>query len=401
MAKIAVIDLEFSLPPRGGAPVDLNHHLTSLSKNHDVYLIICDYSIFTRRGLIQEEVGCTFPIIKIPCGWREFNCRILPRRIRAIVDRLAPDVVFLSRTLHLKPWISKALRGYPVVHKFYAYEVICPRDTWVDYRGRNCRKNVIDDARTCLTCCMLTAARLSPEYWTSLTFLPAYGRLVSRMFSDAHFVLVNNQLIFDVISRFTNKVGIVPGGVDTAVFTPTTRINPNPRILFPGRVNAPTKGFAVLRKAVHLLRARNLRPILTITGDKPRGSDLEDLEFIGWKSYREMPNLYRECDICVVPSVWEEPFGLTAVEAMACGKPVVASAVGGLQSIVIDGVTGYLAPPNDPHALADKLELLLRDSALRSQLGNLARQRAVEEYSWETITRRYYEPLFSVSEKTH
>jgi len=98
----------------------------------------------------------------------------------------------------------------------------------------------------------------------------------------------------------------------------------------------------------------------------------------------------------VVPSLYES-FGLVALEAMACGTPVIASRVGGLQHTVDDGVTGFLVPAGEPDALADKLRLLLVDSELRERLGANARRKA-QAYTWQVVAKHIlalYEELWS------
>ena len=98
-------------------------------------------------------------------------------------------------------------------------------------------------------------------------------------------------------------------------------------------------------------------------------------------------------DICAVPSVWEEPFGLVAVEAMACERPVCASRVGGLQDIVVDGETGLLVAPGDAEALATALARLLDDAVLRRSMGTAGRRRVEEQYDWPRVIARHYVPL--------
>jgi glycosyltransferase involved in cell wall biosynthesis len=90
-----------------------------------------------------------------------------------------------------------------------------------------------------------------------------------------------------------------------------------------------------------------------------------------------MPGFWGAVDVAVVPSLYE-PFGLVALEALACGIPVIASAVGGLKEIVLDGQCGLLVPPGDAPALTRALRLLLTDDSLRLRLGVGARLRAQE-----------------------
>jgi glycosyltransferase involved in cell wall biosynthesis len=92
----------------------------------------------------------------------------------------------------------------------------------------------------------------------------------------------------------------------------------------------------------------------------------------------------RSADV-VVSVPWYEPFGIVPVEAMACGRPVVGSAVGGLLDTVVPGVTGELVPPRDPAALAQALRRLLDDPERRRRYGEAGRRRAVEHYDWSAV----------------
>jgi type III pantothenate kinase len=82
---------------------------------------------------------------------------------------------------------------------------------------------------------------------------------------------------------------------------------------------------------------------------------------------------------------WYEPFGIVALEAMACALPVVASAVGGLRETIVDGATGVLVPPRDPARLAEAAGALLNDPARRAALGRAGRRRACRLYDWRRI----------------
>ncbi|HOQ89417.1 MAG TPA: glycosyltransferase, partial [Candidatus Hydrogenedentes bacterium] len=90
-----------------------------------------------------------------------------------------------------------------------------------------------------------------------------------------------------------------------------------------------------------------------------------------------------------------EPFGLVAVEAMAAGKPVVASRSGGLADIIVDGETGLLVPPGDPRCLAEAIARLLSDPNIRNSMGIAGRQRVEEHYDWHAVIRRHYIPLLT------
>lgn len=109
--------------------------------------------------------------------------------------------------------------------------------------------------------------------------------------------------------------------------------------------------------------------------------------FVGKRQPDTLRDYYSASDV-VVTTPWYEPFGLTPLEAMACGRPVVGSAVGGITSTISDGETGCLVPPRDPDALAERLAYLLSHADVRQRMGRAARRRVEREFVWPTVARR-------------
>jgi glycosyltransferase involved in cell wall biosynthesis len=123
------------------------------------------------------------------------------------------------------------------------------------------------------------------------------------------------------------------------------------------------------------------------------GLKLEPYVRIEQPAYDQMPILYNHADIVVYPTVGEEPYGLVPLEAMSCGRPVIASRSGGMIETVIDGTTGYIVEKNNPEALAEKVAKLLNDRAEARRLGDSGRRHVVRNFSANTYTsellRRY------------
>lgn len=205
-------------------------------------------------------------------------------------------------------------------------------------------------------------------------------------------------------------VHVVPCGVDVARFTPEGPVGGPPRRM-PHRV--VVVGRLVERKGVEdVVRALALAPgsalgrtELVVAGGPPADHLAIDAEaqrllavaeevgvvdrvhLLGRADHGDLPALLRSADV-VVAAPWYEPFGIVPLEAMACGRPVVGSAVGGLLDTVEDGVTGVLVPPRDPVALAAALAPLLDDPARRQAWGRAARERAVAHYGWPEVAAR-------------
>ena len=197
------------------------------------------------------------------------------------------------------------------------------------------------------------------------------------------------------------NVGVVTAGFDPARFPwPDAAMTP-PRepwaegrkvLCFAGLIHEPMKGFAVLHDAARRLWSRRKDFVLIATGD-PAGQVDEFTRLIGWQSQDDLPRHLRAADVVVFPTIAQEALGRTAVEAMAAGRPVVASRIGGLTFTVADGATGLLCEPGDPDDLARKLETLLDDPDLRTRMGRAGRRRFEEHYSWDVIIEKHYKPL--------
>jgi glycosyltransferase involved in cell wall biosynthesis len=199
------------------------------------------------------------------------------------------------------------------------------------------------------------------------------------------------------------RVTVVPCGVDVAQFTPGPALRAPggpPRLLVVGRL--------VERKGVDdVIRAMPRLPgvELVVAGGPPaeglpvdpeavrlqrtaeESGVQERVRLLGQISRAEMPALMRSADV-VVAVPWYEPFGIVPLEAMACGRPVVASAVGGLTDTVVDGVTGLLVPPRDPRRLASVVRDLLASPRLRTRLGRAGLARARAHYTWQQVAAR-------------
>jgi len=159
------------------------------------------------------------------------------------------------------------------------------------------------------------------------------------------------------------------------------------------------KGHADALQAAALLAKQGLACELSIFGSGPpdyvkqlkaqaRALGIEEL--VHWRGFvADRAAIYRDIDVCIVPSRDPEPFGLSALEASACGRPVVCSAAGGLGEIVEDGKTGLVVEPRRPDRLAEAVAKLARDRALLASMGAAGRQRAKSEFSQEKFIDRF------------
>jgi D-inositol-3-phosphate glycosyltransferase len=205
-------------------------------------------------------------------------------------------------------------------------------------------------------------------------------------------------------------VHVVAPGIDLATFQPLDRADarrkigygPGRILLFVGRLER-LKGVDVAIRALALLRDRahdDLR--LIVLGEDVRDGEESEKErlkqvasasgvrdrvdFLGSVAHHELPYFYAAADVCVMPS-YSESFGLVALEAQACGRPVVASGVSGLRSVVRDEVSGYLIDDHDPAIYAERIGRLLADPELAQQMGRRGRLLA-QRFSWTRTADR-------------
>jgi D-inositol-3-phosphate glycosyltransferase len=210
------------------------------------------------------------------------------------------------------------------------------------------------------------------------------------------------------IGRDRSRITVVPCGVDVRTFNavgPRAPRGDRPRIVTVGRF-VPRKGFDDLIRALPAIPDAEL----VLVGGPPNSelagnaeaARLRDLAarngvedrvlFYGPVARGDMPAILRSADV-IACTPWYEPFGIVPLEAMACGVPVVASAVGGMLDTVVDGVTGRLVPPKSPRHIASAITALLQDQTLRARLGAAGRERACSRYSWDRVaadTQRAY-----------
>jgi glycosyltransferase involved in cell wall biosynthesis len=210
----------------------------------------------------------------------------------------------------------------------------------------------------------------------------------------------------------SGKLRLIPCGFDPAEFWPTDRgparqilsLDPTERIVLQLGRMVPRKGVdTVIRATAQLRRMHGIRARLLVVGGESREPDpaitpeigrlrhiaaeegiSDAVTFVGSRGRPELRLYYAAADVFVT-TPWYEPFGITPVEAMACGRAVIGADVGGIKATVIDGETGFLVPPKDPAAVADRLARLFGDRRLKHAFGRRGRKRAVSLYTWSRV----------------
>jgi spore coat protein SA len=199
---------------------------------------------------------------------------------------------------------------------------------------------------------------------------------------------------------------VIHNGADDSVFYPASfenvARNAVPIVLFVGRL-VPIKGVHVLLEAMRILQRRKVNLLCKIVGssflhgskatsyvkDLVRNSP-SNVEFAGFCAHTDVADQYRSADMLCCPSIWQEPFGNVNIEAMACGIPVVATRVGGIPEIAAEGGV-ILVEPNSAMKLADALQTLAEDAALRGQVAAEGRRSFERRFTWAAICSQYQE----------
>jgi len=407
MKRIAFVDLMFSWPPHGGGCTDLKQTATELTRmGHDVHLFVPDFGGAWERGSVDSSL-LAFHVHRVPISKLEFTMWSLPDKFRRAVDTVSPDIIWLGDSYFLKPYLVRSFRDLPIIARFYTYEMHCANYYSLFRYGAVCDTHYLKSPVTCMLCA--TRAMRKPivqcrhdvwshEFMAAMAFRPGYYRAVRRAIDWCNVIIVYNELAKSLFDPYHGRVMVVPGGVDLEEFpyVPLREKGPEDTkyILMTGRAGDPRKGVPTLLQAAERLWRHRRDFKVWITHDDAT-MDTPFVKAVGWRSHSELGPLYAESDICVVPSIWQEPFGMVALEAMATGRPVVASKVGGLATSVVDGETGFHAPPGDVGIWAEKLNRLLDDAKLRVQMGRKGRARAETGYTWRAIADKYYMPLMN------
>jgi glycogen synthase len=221
-------------------------------------------------------------------------------------------------------------------------------------------------------------------------------------------IAVSEQMEADIVSLYQlpeERIHVIHNGVDASALR--RREDPaildrlgvrKPYILFIGRLSRQ-KGIFDLVEAYRSLKSNVGLVVVTGAAEtrelvEELATALQGMEGVRWidrvVTHEEAVALYSSCEAFICPSRYE-PFGITNLEAMACERPVVATRVGGIPEVVVDGETGLLVPPESPSELARAIDEVLRDRERAAEMGRKGRQRVERLFTWEKVARRTVE----------
>jgi glycogen(starch) synthase len=346
------------------------HQVTVLTGNHGA-----PASYSAERG-VHRDLHLYLPFsepgrLARTARWRthRVNQRIAAQRIAAC----RPDIIFIWSQLRLTLGAAQAAEqsGVPVCYTFNDEHLAgyLPR-TWTPSP-----RAVVSALADRILFQGITTARLRLRHTTSIS------RRVRDNLVNSGLPVADSRVIYQgiPIERFPCKAE--PGRIGTPA-----------RMLFAGQL-VPYKGADTLIEAAHRLAAQRGDGAIrvTIAGDGPGHHPAElrqlarsgpaTIEFLGRVPHAELPALYRRHDLFVFPSRWQEPFGLTHLEAMASGLPVVSTADGGHGEFLRDNRNALLFPKGNPEALSDRISALLDDPGLGKRLALAARTMIETDFS--------------------
>lgn len=229
-----------------------------------------------------------------------------------------------------------------------------------------------------------------------IPFAGLLKKLSVYVLKDADMIIAVSKEQKNIASKLgvpENKIRIIPNGVDSKNFSQEVKETNDFRILYVGRL-VQEKGLGYLLEAMKSIIDELPDASLTIVGEGIKKADLEKhvqelgirekVRFLGAKPHEEIPHYLEDADVFVLPSL-SEGLALVILEAMACGKPIVATNVGGIPDLVVDEETGLLVPPKDSKALAEAIKRILRDDDLRLKISKNSRKRIEERFDWDII----------------
>ncbi|MFH1303418.1 MAG: glycosyltransferase family 4 protein [Planctomycetota bacterium] len=399
--RIAIVSLLFSWPSTGGGTVhtkELAQFLVQAGYEvHQFYAVYQDWGV----GLVRDDLPYqATPLVFDHETWNETQIR---NRFKTAVDQFSPDAVIVTDSWNTKPLLAEAVQDYRYYIRLAALECICPLNnvrllTGEHHNVLQCPQNQLADADACYQCVMPNLRKSGQLHQLERQLAgfdhADYGARLKGSFAKAEGVLVVNPQIAELVRPYARSVHVLPSGFDVNRFPDSLAepaiSRPLKRILFAGLTNEFIKGFSILLQAGEELWKQRQDFEIWATAD-PVGQMNEFTRFVGWQSQESLPALIAECDILVFPTLAQEALGRTAVEAMGCGRPVIASRLGGLPFVVEEGVTGLLCNPADPADLAEKCQQLLDAPELCQQMGKAGRKTFLNEYTWEVILQKYFE----------
>lgn len=235
--------------------------------------------------------------------------------------------------------------------------------------------------------------------WSKRVYDQVVPRMTLRAASRVIALTHREAIHLESLGVRRERIAVIPNGVDLKEFKhlPTAHpSSPHVTALFVGRLDPDQKGLESLLRALAVVPPETDLHLRLVGADWGGGARVRSwasrfgvqdrITLVGAVTRDRLLDEYARADLLVLPSLFE-PFGIVLLEAMAAGLPVVASNVGGIPEVVEEGATALLVPPGDPHGLAEALQRVASDDALRREMGRRGRTR-VQAFSWAGLVPR-------------
>jgi glycosyltransferase involved in cell wall biosynthesis len=326
---------------------------------------------------------------KVATAKRILHSREAASKIHTLADLSHPDVAHLHNIYHhISPSILKPLveRGIGTVMTIHDYKLLCPALRYYN-NGRVCEKCRPMHYVNCIRGRCVKGSRAASALCAVEMFIHditrAYTGRIDHFIAPSHFVA--EKLLRRGLQP--EYVTVVPNFVDPERWTPANNDGDGSYVLYSGRLSIE-KGIETLIRAMAGLPEIPLRVVgsgmfETRARQIARELGAANIEFIGFKSEKEVRRLVQASRFICTPSEWYENAPMSVLEAYACGKPVVASRIGGIPEMVREGETGLLHEPGDVENLSETIARLWGEPALTREMSVSARHLAETEYSRE------------------
>lgn len=362
---------ELFLPDIGGVEVLSNHLIQNLQRQgHEFYIVT---SNINRRDLVEP-----FDILPVPIHRFPFRSAFANHdfsKIKEIVNTLdellhtcKPDLIHLNSQGISLFFLELLLKNNPNLLIPLIFSLHSP--VWPPHLDRNTR----DPAQDLLTRYLFRASRVTAV----------------------------SQAIFQDVTEMTPAIAprtsLILNGLPLPNLEPTPLPFDPPRLLCIGRV-VREKGFDLVVGALAQLRTHFSEVRLIVAGNGPELLTLHQqiaalglssaVDLLGWIAPEQIPALINTCTAVIMPSRWEEPFGLVALQASQMARPVIASKVGGLPEVVGDQMTGLLIEPDNLDSLTTAISTLLKNPQMAVQMGSTGRLRAQQNFNLDQCVHQY------------
>lgn len=408
MSRVAIVDLAFHWPSNAGSVVHTCEVARLLSRHgHDVRLFTVEMPDRMPRGQIAAPLPCDIRVAQISRD--AYTPANVAGRMRELVAIFQPDVVLIGEGWSMKLHAADALADeFPTLLRFYAQELLCPFATGFSQMlaDRACGSDVVRDAAKCQSCydhaypIAERAARIESQ--DSITvletersgyFTVAYQSKLRSVLRRVACCLPQNQRFAARLGELGARTHVIPPGIDLAAWpVQSARANAVTRFFLPGRIDQPYKGLSLLRAAVAILGTRRTDFEVLVTAEET-GELTPHIASVGLRPRDAMPKLYGDADVVLVLPLLHEALPLVGIEALASGRPIIGTDMGGMPDLVGDAPCGELIAHDDPAALAAAMERMIVDPPRRTAMGAAARRRAERAFDWERVYADHYESL--------